>query len=362
MSSTYSTNLRTELIGSGDQAGTWGNTTNGTLGSILEQAIAGVSGGPYISGTYPVVNFPTDADITLTANNGSVDQSRSMVLVITSSGSLTATRNVIAPASASKVYIIKNSTTGGQSIQIKYSTGTGVTIGNAQTMVVYGDGTNFYNGETALTNLTVNGNLGVTGTTSLTTGSISGVMTAPTAAAGTNTTQLATTAFVAANAVLTGALLMWPTASAPTGYLLCNGSAVSRSTYSALFAVISTTFGIGDGSTTFNVPNYTNRMPYGTTIGTTGGSADAIVVSHTHTATSTVTDPGHTHTLTPNSVLGTSTAGNSLVIGTGRALEGTTLTTSTTGIAVATTNTSTGASGTNANLPPYLGINFIIKT
>ena len=114
MSSTYSTNLRTELIGSGDQAGTWGTTTNTSLGSILEQAIAGVSGGPYVSGTYPTVNFPTDASITLTTNNGSVDQSRSMVLVVTSTGSLTATRNVIAPSSASKVYIIKNSTTGGQ--------------------------------------------------------------------------------------------------------------------------------------------------------------------------------------------------------------------------------------------------------
>lgn len=144
MASTYSTDLRLELIGSGDQAGTWGTTTNTNLGTLLEQAVAGVSGGPYVSGTYPTVNFPTDADITLTANNGSVDQSRSAVLVVTSTGSLTATRNVIAPASASKVYIIKNSTTGGQSIQVKYATGTGVTIPNGTTTSIYGDGTNFY--------------------------------------------------------------------------------------------------------------------------------------------------------------------------------------------------------------------------
>ena len=179
MSSTYSTNLRTELIGSGDQAGTWGTTTNTSLGSILEQAIAGVSGGPYVSGTYPTVNFPTDADLTLTANNGAVDQSRSMVLVITSSGSLTATRNVIAPASASKVYIIKNSTTGGQSIQIKYSTGTGVTIDNGATGIVYGDGTNFNavafsNGPGVFTTLTttstatIGGNTTIAGTFSAT--------------------------------------------------------------------------------------------------------------------------------------------------------------------------------------------------
>ena len=360
MSSTYSTNLRTELIGSGDQAGTWGNTTNGTLGSILEQAIAGVSGGPYIGGTYPVVNFPTDADITLTANNGSVDQSRSMVLVITSSGSLTATRNVIAPASASKVYIIKNSTTGGQSIQIKYSTGTGVTIGNAQTMVVYGDGTNFYNGETALTNLTVNGDLGVTGTTSLTTGSISGVMTAPTATAGTNTTQLATTAFVTQNAVLTGSIQMWSTSTAPTGYLLCNGAGISTTTYAALFAVIGYSFG-GSGGT-FSLPNYIDRMPIGSGnlygMGNTGGSADSIVVSHTHTATSTVTDPGHTHTGIVASSLG---SGGAPIVGPTIATE-TYINPANTGITVATSNSTTGVSGTNANLPPYLGIQFIIKT
>jgi hypothetical protein len=157
MSSTYSTNLRTELIGSGDQAGTWGTTTNTTLGTILEQAIAGVSGGPYVGGTYPTVNFPTDADITLTANNGSVDQSRSAVLVVTSTGSLTATRNIIAPASASKVYIIKNSTTGGQTIQIKYSSGTGVQIANGFTKIVYGNGTNFYEGITEASNFAVDG-------------------------------------------------------------------------------------------------------------------------------------------------------------------------------------------------------------
>ena len=167
----------------------------------------------------------------------------------------------------------------------------------------------------------------------------------------------------AINSVVTGTINMWPTASAPTGYLLCQGSAVSRATYAALFAIIGTTFGVGDGTTTFNLPNYTNRMPYGATVGTTGGSADAVVVSHTHTATSTPTDPGHWH-YQPNSggAGGTITApggqvntGNSAYTG----YSGTAV--ATTGITVATTNASTGVSGTNANLPPYLGITFIIK-
>jgi len=165
--------------------------------------------------------------------------------------------------------------------------------------------------------------------------------------------------------VPTGSLIMWPSNTIPSDWKLCNGAAISRVTFSTLFSLLGTTFGAGDGSTTFNLPNYKNRMPYGAdavVVGATGGSADAILVSHTHTATTTVTDPGHTHTLTPNSVLGTSTAGNSLAIAAGRALEGTTLTTSTTGITVSTSNSTEGVSGTNANLPPYLGINFIIKT
>jgi len=350
MSSTYSTNLRTELIGSGDQAGTWGTTTNTTLGSILEQAIAGVSGGPYVGGTYPAVNFPTDADITLTANNGSVDQSRSAVLVVTSSGSLTATRNVIAPASASKVYIIKNSTTGGQSIQIKYATGTAVLVPNGQTYPVYGDGTNFY---------------------------------------------LATTSSVPA-----GAIQMWSTASAPIGYVLCNGVAISRTTYANLFGVIGTTFGVGDGSTTFNVPNYQGVMPIGAngtyTLASTGGSASTTLgttnlPSHTHTFSGTsgamnsnqshshsINDPSHGHSIGPYTSFWGSNEGSGRdaywsagdvanYSATGYANN------AYTGISINGANidhthnfsgtTAGTGSGTAVNtISPYLGINFIIKT
>jgi microcystin-dependent protein len=150
---------------------------------------------------------------------------------------------------------------------------------------------------------------------------------------------------------------MWGTATAPTGWLLCAGAAVSRSTYATLFAVIGTTFGVGDGSTTFNLPNYTNRMPYGTTLAATGGSADAVVVSHTHTAT--VADPGHFHNTNYNFATyaggGSSGANNTFGSVNNPATD-----TKTTGITV--TNSTTGVSATNANLPPYLGINFIIKT
>ena len=201
---------------------------------------------------------------------------------------------------------------------------------------------------------TVGGNLAVTGATTFT-----GIPSGPTASFGTNTTQLATTAFVISN-VPTGVVNMWGTATAPTGYLLCAGAAVSRTTYSALFAVIGTTFGVGDGSTTFNVPNYTNRTPYGTTLGATGGSADAVVVSHTHAATSVVTDPTHQHTTLTAATI--SAPVQSFVMGTGAGSPNFNTNSASTGITVATTNSTEGVSGTNANLPPYLGINFIIKT
>lgn len=208
-------------------------------------------------------------------------------------------------------------------------------------------------------NFTVGGNLAVTGTTTFT-----GIPSAPTASAGTNTTQVATTAFVLSNANPTGGIMMWGTGTAPTGWLLCAGAAVSRTTYAALFAVIGTTFGVGDGSTTFNVPNYTNRTPYGTTVGATGGSADAVVVSHTHTAT--VTDPTHVHVNTRNDAAGVqeqaitgNQTGNAYATAGGN---GSSISTQAASTGISVANSTTGVSGTNANLPPYLGINFIIKT
>jgi microcystin-dependent protein len=158
-----------------------------------------------------------------------------------------------------------------------------------------------------------------------------------------------------------GSILMWSTATAPTGYLLCDGSAVSRTTYARLFSAVSTTFGTGDGSTTFNLPNYTNRMPYGTTIGATGGSADAVVVSHTHTAI--ITDPGHVHNgnSAQYSVIGSVIIGPNTVSADSPSLVYSNLNHASAPTDISITNTATGVSGTDANIPPYLGIQFIIK-
>lgn len=73
-----------------------------------------------------------------------------------------------------------------------------------------------------------------------------------------------------------GTIMPWSDASIPTGYLECDGSAVSRTTYAALFAVIGTTYGVGDGTTTFNVPDLQDNVPMGKSatkaLATTGGA------------------------------------------------------------------------------------------
>lgn len=113
---------------------------------------------------------------------------------------------------------------------------------------------------------------------------------------------LAMLAAAVANALVpTGAVLPYaPPFTTPSGFLLCDGSAVSRATYSALFAIVGTTYGVGDGSTTFNVPNMVGRFPLGkaasgtgSTVGNSGGNID-----HTHTGPShTHTGPSHSHAL-----------------------------------------------------------------
>lgn len=187
-----------------------------------------------------------------------------------------------------------------------------------------------------------------------------GTPAAPTASAGTNTTQIATTAFVTTSfSYFTGAMMMWPTATAPTGFLLCDGTAVSRSTYAALFAVIGTAYGTGNGSTTFNLPDFKNRSPIGAgdlyAANAQVGSKDAVVVSHTHTAT--VTDPGHAHGIGSTQNVDASGGVYPSNISSSTNILSQTVTT---GVTVA--NASTGVSGTDANLQPSLGVFFIIKT
>ena len=129
MASSFST-LKMELIGDGEQTSVWGSTTNQNIEAI-EQAIGG----------YGAVEFATDADKTLPYADSNASQAfRDLYLNVTSAGSLTATRKLIVPA-VQKMYIVKNATTGGQTITVEISGGTGADIPNGETYILYADGT-----------------------------------------------------------------------------------------------------------------------------------------------------------------------------------------------------------------------------
>jgi len=165
-----------------------------------------------------------------------------------------------------------------------------------------------------------------------------------------NIAGILTTQQSVAPSLPSGCILVWSGSigSIPAGFVLCDGTNSTPD--------LRNSFVLGAGNTY--------------TVGQTGGSKDAIVVSHTHTATSTsssvVTDPGHSHT-TGNGFNFATFGGGSGAGGSGSAL-GTKSNTSTevTGISVATTtsttNASSGTSGTNANLPPYYALAYIMKS
>jgi len=171
MASTYSS-LKFELIGTGEQDGSWGTTTNLNLGVAINEAIAGRANAV----------FGVDSDLTLTlTNTNSTQVARHYILNVTSSVSLSTTRNLIVPA-ISKPYIIENRTTGGQSIIVKTASGTGVTVANNKRLMVHVDGTNVVAsndlppGSVDLTSTTVTGTLpassGGTGRNTLATGNV----------------------------------------------------------------------------------------------------------------------------------------------------------------------------------------------
>ena len=179
---------------------------------------------------------------------------------------------------------------------------------------------------------------------------LTGTPTAPTATAATSTTQLATTAFVQtalSSSFTTGMIMMWSgtIATIPTGWVLCNGSNSTPD--------LRNKFVIGAHSDTAGVA-------YSTVTGsntTSGGSKDATTVSHTHTAT--VSDPGHNHSLVAGLTGSDLVGGGSNQIYT-RTTGASTTGTASTGISVS--NSTEGSSGTNANLPPYYALAFIMKT
>jgi len=430
MASTY-TDLKVELIGTGEQSGSWGTTTNTNLGTALEEAIVGTVDVAFSSGT-----------VTLTLSNSNATQSaRHLRLNLT--GTSGGAQNLVVPA-IQKNYLVNNGTA--DTITVKTPSGSGIGVPSGKTMWVYNNGSNVVDAVTAVTslqsdggvtvdnitidgteidlssgdltldvagdivldaagdevifkdgstnvghvsmdsdNLTIKslvsdkdvifqGNDGGSGITALTldmsaageatfnagitspgtvtssgTLAVTGNLTVDGASgssgqvltsAGSGSTPTWTTQFVS------GMIMLWSgsTGSIPSGWVLCNGSNSTPD--------LRNRFVVGAGSTY--------------SVDATGGSADATLVSHTHTATSSVTDPGHKH-LSAQGVefpaYGTRGAINSLTGPDGARADGQAFNqTVSTGISVSTSLSTAGSSATNANLPPYYALAYIMKT
>ena len=145
--------------------------------------------------------------------------------------------------------------------------------------------------------------------------------------------------------VPTATIVPWSAASIPSGFLECNGSAVSRTTYADLFAVVGTNYGVGDGSTTFNLPDLQDNHPIGVSgtksLGTKAGSAS--------TTLATTNLASHTHT-----IYKTNYTASQVNIG---AVQGRQLAYQT------TSSVSSAGSGTAVDtFPPYIALKFMIKT
>jgi microcystin-dependent protein len=169
-----------------------------------------------------------------------------------------------------------------------------------------------------------------------------------------------------------GSIIAFTVGVSPDGWLLCNGAAYGKTEYSALFAVIGSTFGVSD--TSFNVPNYQGAFLRGTgTNGVYSGpdlneSQTHATQTHSHSASSVVTDPGHTHTLTTynddiNGTGGTVSSDNpSFTSGDSPTSKNWSINSNTTGITVATTiSDTTTLVDANETRPYNYGVWWIIK-
>lgn len=196
MASTWS-NLKFELIGTGDQSGTWGATTNDNLGIAIEQAIGGKA---------DVTMSSTTITLTLT-DTTALQNARALYLNLTGTPGGAATLEV--PA-VQKAYIVYNNTTGGFAVTVKVSGQTGVSVPNGKTMVLYDNGTDVVDAITHLSSLTLGSALpiasGGTGSTSTTFVNLASNVTGtlPVANGGTGLSTTTAYGLIAAGTTATG--------------------------------------------------------------------------------------------------------------------------------------------------------------
>jgi microcystin-dependent protein len=178
----------------------------------------------------------------------------------------------------------------------------------------------------------------------------------------------------------TGTITSYAGSTSPSGWLLCDGAAVSRTTYASLFAALSTTYGAGDGTTTFNLPDLRGRMPIGAgNEGVAGNNTDRVrgvkggdtrLTEHTHTGTVGTTDTNHTHSTGNGQGFATHVPGSAVTQSGGGSptVNGVVTTTGAMNSNASHSHTFTGGAHNRTqgntsgdNMTPFLVTNYIIK-
>lgn len=401
MVSTFTPNKNLELPGYNNYVNDWNVPVNADF-TAIDTALGGSTllNATGISG-----------DVVLTTT-----QYRPPLLII--SGAMTANVRYLVPASVGGQWTVTNNTTGAYTLKIASAAGGADITLPAGTAIVSCDGTTTGMRRSVSYTLIANGGTGLS--TSPTNGQVlignsGGGYTQSTLTAGSGisiTNGDGEITISAPTSLPSGMVSPFAGAAAPAGWLLCDGAAVDRAVYSALFAVVGTTYGSGDGSTTFNVPDLRGRAVFGrdnmggtaanritagvsgisgTTLGATGG--DQTVGNHGHSTTDPghihpITDPSHIHPVSDpghihnpvrltrvmgdyNGVNSDAGPGNNGSIVTldayvQPATTGISINNNTTGISINTNYTgvsvNTGGGGTGANIPPAIIMNYIIKT
>ena len=310
--SSYTSRIRLEKQIPGQNENTWGTVLNDNVIDLVDDSIA----------AYTTITVSSVA-VTLTQSNGASDQARSAFLDI--SGTLTSNVNVIIPA-LSKGYDVRNSTSGSFTVNMKTATGSGQIIPQGQSIGVVCDGvsvrdietpgirstSNVVNVSVATSLIDIKVPVAISGTVSIT----GGLAVSAASTFSSNITMKAESevrfadadsshyialqapATVTANVTYTlphndgtsgqfletngsgilsfgdvlpvGTVLPFAGSGAQTGWLYCNGQAANRTTYSVLFTAIGTTYGVGDGSSTFNLPDLRGRVPAGLDVDASG--------------------------------------------------------------------------------------------
>jgi len=400
MPSTYSPDLRIELIANGEKTGTWGTITNDNLGVIIEDAIAGLAS----------VSVTT-ANQALTAQNGAVDQARCAAVSLTTTTG--ASFNVYVPP-VTKLYVIVNASIYTATVYCSTvlgnttAAGTGVAVPAGKSVLLRADGTNITEQLNHITgnlsiggNASVAGNVSVTGTTTLLDDLILG------GSSGTSGQVVVSQGIgnppAWGNAFVTGMIMMWSgsIASIPSGWALCNGASGTPDLRDRFVVGAGSTYAVnatgGSATTTLleaNLPSHTHSISAsGTTSGQSAGhthtfSGTTSGQSQTHNHAITISDPGHQHVLDiRNAMNGTTLGGGAPVYGQGTSNTQTAVTgiTASSGnasqdhnhtysgttsdvsanhthtVTVTGTSGATGSGTSFTNLPPYYALAYIMK-